>query len=125
MELDPKKSKALKISLVILAAIILLAIGGTLGSHFSHHRNYGNNNCANFSKFERNGRQNMIQGGRRGQAQGGFRMMAPQNNAVNYNNQYQNQETNQIPQTNQIPFQKSPMRPVVTTSTSNITPVNK
>lgn len=108
MELDVKKSKALKISLLVLAVIILLAIGAAMGSHFGRNRGYGNNGygCGNFNKFERNGRQNMMPGGRRGQAQGGFRMIAPQVLDTNIQSQVQAQAP-------------------VTTSTPSVAPLTK
>lgn len=70
MELDLKKSKTLKISLVILAVIILLSIGAAIGSHSGRNRDYGNDGygCGNFSRFERGGRQDARQ----------FRMMPNQ-----------------------------------------------
>lgn len=80
MELDLKKSKTLKISLVILAVIILLSIGAAIGSHSGRNRDYRNNGygCGNFDRFERGDRQDTRQ----------FRMMVPQN-AVNQNGQIQ------------------------------------
>jgi|GEM_PF-4416604 len=96
MELDPKKSKALKISLVILAVILLLAIGGALGLGFSHHRGYTSNGygCSNVGQFER---------GNRGQRQGGrqFRMMAPQAFNANQDGQVQSVVQTQAPVVNQ------------------------
>ena len=92
MELDPKKSKALKISLVILAAILLLVIGGALGSRFSHHRGYANNGygCGNVSQFER-GNRVQRQGGRQ------FRMMNPQAFNAGQGNQVQGATQTQTP----------------------------
>lgn len=89
MELDVKKSKALKIFLLVLTVIILLSIGAAMGSHFGRNRGYSNNGygCGrsnNFERYIKNGRQDGRQ----------FRMMVPQN-AVNQNGQIQ--YINQVP----------------------------
>lgn len=89
MELDVRKNKVLRIFLLVLAVIILLAIGSAMGSRFRHYRNSSNNGaCGDYNNFGRGGRQNMVQGGRQ------FRMMIPRK-AVDQNGQIQ--YINQVP----------------------------
>lgn len=73
MELNPNKSKALKISLLVLAIIILLLIGSAFGSHFNQNRNFShyNGGCSGSGRFEQSDKFEGRNGGRR------FRMMAP------------------------------------------------
>jgi hypothetical protein len=96
MELDPKKSKALKISLRILIGIIILSVGIAIGAHSGHYRNYNNNayGRANVSQFER-GNRFQRQGGRQ------FRMMNPQAFSANQGGQVQGSTQIQAPVVNQ------------------------
>jgi hypothetical protein len=74
MEFDAKKSKALKISLVVLAGIILLVIGAAIGAHTGRYGDYSNyrakadNYKAN--SFECGARENGALGGRKNHGQG-------------------------------------------------------
>ena len=73
MELSPKMSKTLRVSLLVLVAILLLLIGSAFGSHFSHGRNFSHNNngCSGQDRFEGGNRFEGRNSGRR------FRMMIP------------------------------------------------
>ena len=73
MELNSNKSKVVKISLLVLAVIILLLIGSTIGSHFGRNRNYDrfNGGCSGSGRFEQGDKFEGRNGGRR------FRMMTP------------------------------------------------
>lgn len=92
MELSPQKSKVIKLSLLLLGAILLLLIGAIFGSHFSHYRSYGHNNRECFgpinSRFERGNPFEGRNGGRR------FQMMAPQN--ADYQNQIKQPDSAKI-----------------------------
>jgi hypothetical protein len=81
MELNTKMSKPLVISLLVLVAVLLLAIGAAIGSHSSRYREfgYGDRACGGFDNFERGGRRGMMQGGREINVQGGRGMMYYQN----------------------------------------------
>ncbi len=81
MELNTKMSKPLVISLLVLVAVLLLAIGAAIGSHSSRNHSFGYNNrtCGGFDNFERGGRREMMQGGRAVNLQGGKGMMYYQN----------------------------------------------
>lgn len=90
MELNPNKSKALKISLLVLAAILLLLIGASFGSHFGRNRNYDryNGGCLGSGRFEQGDRFEGRNSGRR------FRTMVP--NQVRQESQVQVIQSNPV-----------------------------
>ena len=85
MELKTKMSKPLVISLLVLAAVLLLTIGAAIGSHSSRYYESGYNGrtCGGFggfdNRFERGDKRGMMQRGRAINIRDGQGMMYYQN----------------------------------------------